>query len=178
MLEVSLSELNTETNNMSTVMPRNATGPIWSHFEDQNDGNYVRCMLCKKKTLLKVILQSNSALRKHLQRSHPEIFRKIKIDEEKTKVEKEKVAKNKNPISVKSMFEKKNKTPIHSEYQEEYDRLLIELLAANFVATNIVDSPEYHRFVEFLDKKVNIKSGRTVRRQIEKQSENILDKVK
>ena len=83
MLEVSLSELNTETNNMSTVMPRNATGPIWSHFEDQNDGNYVRCMLCKKKTLLKVILQSNSALRKHLQRSHPEIFRKIKIDEEK-----------------------------------------------------------------------------------------------
>ena len=64
-----------------------------------------------------------------------------------------------------------------SEIQKKFDRLLLELIGTNFLAFSFIDSPEFHNFVNFLNKNFNIKTAQTYRRGMSNYAKDILNKV-
>ena len=111
------------------------------------------------------------------------------ILEEETKVEKDKaesvrqaVKKDQKNISnqpnVMQIFNKLTKIDPNGHKQECYDRSLLELLAKTYIPFNVVDSAEWKRFIDTLDKTVNQKTARTYSRQMSKFADEVLEKVK
>ena len=72
---------------------------------------------------------------------------------------------------------KGNKGGPNSEIQKKFDRLLLELIGTNFLAFSFIDSPEFHDFVNFLNKNFNIKTAQTYRRSMSNYAKDILSKV-
>ena len=60
---------------------------------------------------------------------------------------------------------------------KKFDRLLLELIGTNFLAFSFIDSPEFHNFVNFLNKNFNIKTAQTYRRSMSNYAKDILSKV-
>ena len=61
--------------------------------------------------------------------------------------------------------------------QQKFDKLLLELVGCNFIPFNIIDSQEFHAFVNYLNKTFNIKTGSTYGKQMSKYSAELLDDV-
>jgi hypothetical protein len=66
-----------------------------------------------------------------------------------------------NQPSIKSSFQKMQKYDPEGAVQQQYDQALVELLSCNMLSFNLVDSPEFHKFVNLLDKNINLKSRYT-----------------
>ena len=61
--------------------------------------------------------------------------------------------------------------------QKQYDEALVELPSCNMLSFNLVDSPEFHKFVNLLDKNINLKSRITYSRYTDRYSKDILKEV-
>ena len=136
------------------------------------------------------------ALKKHLKNKHREIEKDVEMRTKKKKEERviEKEERDvkrlrigigtsgsgfpKGQPSIKSFVEKVTKYDPDGGIQEAYDRALVELLSCNLLSFNLVDSPEFHKFVTLLDKRVNLKSRVTYSRYTEQYSNEILEQVK
>ena len=82
----------------------------------------------------------------------------MKEAEEAKDVEKKEVSKQ---PTIKETLERGTKLDPKSEIQKKFDRLLLELIGTNFLAFSFIDSPEFHNFVNFLNKNFNIKTAQT-----------------
>ncbi len=123
--------------------------------------------------------------RAHLSVFHKEHWKDIVTEEEKITKEKEESVKNatkkKDDFSqpkIQDSFNKFKKVDPNGAKQSTYDKRLLEFLACTFVPFNVVDSEEFKRFVEELDKTINTKTSRTYSRQMEKFSDEVLEDVK
>ena len=79
---------------------------------------------------------------------------------------------------IKSFVEKVTKYDPDGGIQEAYDRALVELLSCNLLSLDNVESPEFHKFVALLHKRIDLKSRFTYSRYTEKYSNEILEQVK
>ena len=82
-----------------------------------------------------------------------------------------------NQPSIKSSFQKMQKYDPEGAVQQQYDQALVELLSCNMLSFNLVDSPEFHKFVNLLDKNINLKSRYTYSRYTDTCSKDILKEV-
>ena len=58
--------------------------------------------------------------------------------------------------------------------QQQYDEALVELLIYNMLSFNLVGSPEFHKFVNLLDKNIYLKSRITYSRYTGRYAKDIL----
>ena len=79
--------------------------------------------------------------------------------------------------TLKTISVKPGKVDPVGPLQQKFDRLLLELIGCNFLAFSFIDSPEFHSFVEFLNKEFNIKAAATYRRQMTKYAKELLSDV-
>lgn len=79
--------------------------------------------------------------------------------------------------TIKETLERGTKVDPKSDLQKKFDRLLLELIGTNFLAFSFIDSPEFHNFVNFLNKNFNIKTAQTYRRGMSNYAKDILSKV-
>ena len=162
---------------------------MWRHFGDSLDGLHVYCVLCKEtdsNVSLKIKDGSTKPLRTHLAAFHKEHWKDIVSEEEKIAEEKEnnvkKAAQKKskdvaNQPTVQAAFHRLTKTDPNGARQADYDKKLLEFLACTLVPFNVVDTDEYKRLVELLDKTINLKTSRTYYTQMEKFSDELLQDV-
>ena len=66
---------------------------------------------------------------------------------------------------------------MHGAYQKEYDQLFVELIASNCLHFNLADSPAFHKFVNFLNKRINMKTSVTYSRQMVKYAKEVLEDI-
>ena len=85
----------------------------------------------------------------------------MKEAEEAKEVEKKKAKEVSKQPTIKETLERGTKVDPKSEIQKKFDRLLLELIGTNFLAFSFIDSPEFHNFVNFLNKNFNIKTAQT-----------------
>ena len=96
--------------------------------------------------------------------------------EEAKEVEKKKAKEVSKQPTIKETLERGTKVDPKSEIQKKFDRLLLELIGTNFLAFSFIDSPEFHNFVNFLNKNFNIKTAQTYRRGMSNYAKDILAK--
>ena len=101
----------------------------------------------------------------------------MKEAEEAKEVEKKKAKEVSKQPTIKETLERGTKVDPKSEIQKKFDRLLLELIGTNFLAFSFIDSPEFHNFVNFLNKNFNIKTAQTYRRGMSNYAKDILNKV-
>ena len=167
---------------MSSAKRSGSKAVIWKYFEDLDDGKNARCKICLSKgheVKYKLSGGSTKSLRSHLESKHKTEWQDLK-DEETTKKEGN---DQKNPkllpgqTTLKDILAKPAKVDPVGPLQQKFDRLLLELIGTNFLAFSFIDSPEFHAFVEFLNKNFNIKAAATYRRQMSKYAKDLFAEV-
>jgi hypothetical protein len=183
-----------------SVMPKKPEYLGWKFFEDLGDETHVFCVLCaseEKSTLYKVTDGVTCALKRHLTNVHAAIGKEVEVDTKKRKEEKEREMQDKdqkrrklgigtsktlqvpkNQPTIKAAVNKLTKVDPQGGIQKKYDDSLLDLLSCNLLSFNLVDSPEFKRFVELLNPSINLKARKTYSRMTSKYSEEILSEVK
>ena len=183
-----------------SVLPKRPEYLGWQFFEDFGDECHVFCLLCAsedKSTLYKFTDGVTVALKRHLSNYHPAIAKELEVETKKRKEEKdremlEKDQKRrklgigtfkasqvpKNQPTIKAAVNKLTKVDPHGGIQKKYDDSLIELLACNLLSFNLVDTPEFKKFVEQLNPSINLKERKTYSRMTSKYSDEILSEVR
>ena len=168
------------------VIPLIPKSKVWRHYRDCFDGEHVTCKLCTdqgKQTKYKVCDGSTGTIRDHIEKKHPAEFKDIKAEETKEKAE-SKENKNKrakleaNQPTLKDTINKFTKVDPQGAQQKQFDKLLLHMIGCNFMAFSFIDSPEFHDFINFLNKTFNVKTGRTYRKQMTKVAEDMMMEVR
>ena len=112
-------------------------------------------------------------LKKHLRLTHENVWKDVDSDmkkrkEEKAMLQKETLNKRrklgigafkpgdkpKNQPTIVEATSKLSKVDPKGAIQKQYDEALIELICCNFLSFNLVESPEFHKFVQVLNKAI------------------------
>ena len=173
------------------VKPMNPKSLVWDYFEDCFDGKHVFCALCQKinkEQRYKVTDSQTSSLREHIETKHIAEWRDMKQQEgeksKKDQKEKEERAAKKQKLgagagqpTIFQAVNKMTKVDPQGAKQKSFDKLFLELLACNFLPFNLADSPEWHSLVQYLDKTINLKTGSTYSKQLEKFAAEVQEDV-
>ena len=119
---------------------------------------------------------STKSLRSHLESKHKGEWQDLRAEETAKKEDNEKKLLP-GQTTLKTISVKPGKVDPVGPLQQKFDRLLLELIGCNFLAFSFIDSPEFHSFVEFLNKEFNIKAASTYMRQMTKYAKELLSDV-
>ena len=81
----------------------------------------------------------------------------------------------KSQPTINRFVEKAKRYDPDGAIQEAYDKVLVELISCNLLSFNLVDTEEFHKFVHFLGKRINLKSRATHSRYASKYPKEGLD---
>ena len=166
---VSTSNTGPEENDTGTV-----TEILWNYFT-KKENNTAQCKACPS-----IIKTSNiSGVQRHLESKHPAIFKEF--SGKKAEVLKKKKQKNKSKSPGTAPPNKQPRfsfTPVvDPELQKRWDEALIEYIGDSYVSFNQVAKPSFQKLINVANKKIKVKTSRTLSNHVEKKSKQILAQI-
>ena len=142
---------------------------VWDHFEKQDDGNYVVCLICKTRLSFK---SSTTAMLRHVRTKHI-IPAEGNIMKEQTPNQaphaESRPSSSSHPPTQRStqptmqdLMEKKSLYPRDSKRRQELDRLVINMVVKDMQPFSVVDDAGFRALVSGLDSRYSLPGRKTI----------------
>ena len=170
-------QANASTSNKDPEENENVTVTeiLWNYFT-KLENNQAQCKACPS-----IIKTTNiSGVQRHLESKHPTIFKEFSTKKAEVLTKKKKKSKSKSGMAPPR--DKKQPplsfTPVvDPELQKRWDDALVDYIGDSYVSFSQVSKPSFQKLIKVANKKIKVKTRKTLSNHVEKKSKQILSQI-